>query len=246
MKILICEYFFTDSNYSAFFIPEIDAFVQNEKKLMGKTTNSFDPSKYTKFDKQRQIGENHSYICNLMRNDSVEDFIVYVNKNNIPLSSTIKPSFFETNLFLSKRNPTLIEYSAFFGAIQIFQYLKYNQVNLTPSLWLYTIHSKNPELIHLLEENNVEPNVNKTYDECLKESIKCHHNDIANYFLECKSISDSEYTEKAAIRNCNFLYFPEKFENISSFFHLSKFKYTYLVNVLLNDKEYFKRKIEKI
>ena len=56
------------------------------------------------------------------------------------------------------RNETnLVEYAAFFGSIQIFKYLLVNQVKLIPSLWIYAIHSRNPEIIHLLEENNIEP-----------------------------------------------------------------------------------------
>ena len=54
------------------------------------------------------------------------------------------------------KNPTLFEYSTFYESIQIFQYLKTNQVKLTPSLWLYVIHSNNAEMIFLLEENHVE------------------------------------------------------------------------------------------
>ena len=58
-----------------------------------------------------------------------------------------------------------------------------NNVKLTSSLWIYAIHSRNAELIHLLEENGIESE-DKTFEECLKESIKCHHNDIANYIKE--------------------------------------------------------------
>ena len=59
-----------------------------------------------------------------------------------------------------------------------------NGVELTPSLWL----------IHLLESNKVAPPKfvnesekegdisNDDYIECMIESIKCHHNDIADYF----------------------------------------------------------------
>ena len=92
-------------------------------------------------------------------------------------------SIFETNPFLIKRKASLIEYAAFFGSIQIFKYLQLNNVELTPSLWLYAIHCNNPEIIHLLEENHVIPE-DKSYFECYKESIKCHHNNIANYIKD--------------------------------------------------------------
>ena len=96
------------------------------------------------------------------------------------------PSIFETNyLLLKNKKTTLIEYSAFFGAIQIFRYLIQNKVELTPSLWLYAIHSQNAEIIHLLESNEIEPPENKSmknkYEAIFIESIKCHHNSIADY-----------------------------------------------------------------
>lgn len=102
------------------------------------------------FEKKCRIGENDSYICTLIRKDSVEEFISYINRINLSHSSKIKPSIYETNSYLIDKEPTLIEYAAFFGSIQIVQYLKYNEVQLNFSLWFYSIHSNNAELIHFL------------------------------------------------------------------------------------------------
>lgn len=68
---------------------------------------------------------------------------------------------------------------------------------MTQSLWIYGIHSDNPELINFLEENKVindddDSNnenlpinyylINQiTFDDCLEEAIKCFHKDIVNY-----------------------------------------------------------------
>ncbi|KAK8838612.1 hypothetical protein M9Y10_032646 [Tritrichomonas musculus] len=93
----------------------------------------------------------------------------------------IESSIYETNSFLQNKKLTLIEYSAFFGSIQIFRFLFQNQVSLARSLWLYAIHGENPDIIHFLEENQIHPK-DENYKECLKESIKCHHNDFAMYF----------------------------------------------------------------
>ena len=167
------------------------------------------------FNELRKAGENESYICELIRNDSIDDFIVYVNKRNYSLQSTIVPSIYETNKFLfnkqieryinsgidSKQNVdhqlTLIQYAAFFGAIQILRYLQLNKVEITSELYFFAIYGKNPELIHHLEANlfgsKVEYKSNNSsnqnidqnqYTKYLEESIKCHHNDIANYLLE--------------------------------------------------------------
>ena len=138
-----------------------------------------------------EIGENDSYISKLIREDSIEEFVAYVNKTNLSLKSTINSSIYETNSFLLKKNPTLIEYASFYGSIQIFVYLKLNCVELTSSLWIYSIHSNNPEMIHLLESNLVEPE-DKTYIKCLEEAIKCHHNKIANYIIDNLLINDND------------------------------------------------------
>ena len=69
-------------------------------------------------------GENDSYRSSLIRQDLIDDFISHVSRTNISLTSKIEPSIFETNQFLIENKPTLIEYSAFYGSIQICKYLK--------------------------------------------------------------------------------------------------------------------------
>lgn len=49
------------------------------------------------------------------------------------------------------------------------------------SMRLYNaFHSESAELIHLLEEYQVDPQGVK-YLGSLEESVKCHHNNVANY-----------------------------------------------------------------
>ena len=67
----------------------------------------------------------------------------------------ISSSFYETNSFLLKKKTiSLIEYSAFFGSIQIFQFLVFNNVDLNDDLWFYAIHGKNAEIIYDLFKYN--------------------------------------------------------------------------------------------
>ena len=56
---------------------------------------------------------------------------------------------------MTKEKITMIEYASFFESVQIIRYLVINKVNLNLSLWIYGIHSNNPELIHFLEENEI-------------------------------------------------------------------------------------------
>ena len=184
----IDESIFTKSSnpkYFYFFYPEIKRFLDESKlNVIEKKIQEEGETIIEHFKEIRQEGENNSYISNLIRNDSIKEFIIYLNKNNISLSkTTIKKSIFETNSFLIEKQPTLIEYAAFFGSIQIFNFLRLNNVEMKSSLWLYVIHGKNPELIHQLEENKIQPPKN-SYKLCFYEAIKCHHNDISCYIKD--------------------------------------------------------------
>ena len=138
---------FKESQFSDFFAFEIN-----------KTLDDKNEFNFQEYETKRQIGENDSYICSLIRQDSVEEFISYVNKTVYSLLNRIEPSIFETNSFLIDKKPTLIEYAAFYGSIQILQYLYLNNVGVSGSLWLYGIHSNNSDLLrNFIERNGIKP-----------------------------------------------------------------------------------------
>ena len=209
-----------------FFYPEI---IKNDDKYeLSEEIPEF-------YDEIRRKGENNSYICELIRADNIEEFIIYVTKNLISLSTTIEPSIYETNSFLEIITPSLIEYAAFFGSIQIFRYLFQNQINLTPSLWLYAIHGRNPDIIHFLEENEIKPQ-DKTYQECLKESIKCYHNDFALYFqnkfIEKVDLKSNYYRNEIcyAFQFYNFQFIPDDLDEKLCFYYAIEYKYIELID----------------
>lgn len=83
------------NHYCHFFYPELDKFKGEEKmKNIKNELLSLNPTAFEHFEEKRQEGENDSHICSLIRNDSVEEFIAYINSNSISLSSKITPSFF--------------------------------------------------------------------------------------------------------------------------------------------------------
>ena len=225
------------TKYCYFFYPEIKPFIGEEKaEEIENELISYDSNIFNNFDEKRQKGENDSYICSLIRQDSVEEFIAFVQRNNYPLNSEIAPSIFETNLFLIENTPTLIEYSAFFGSIQIFNYLRMNNVQLTPSLWLYSIHSRNPDLIHLLESEKV-PQPDNKYESCVIESIKCHHNEIAEYFLNQTEINNELFIS-SILQFHNYEFLSDDLGNDDDyFFYLCFYHYNTLVNLLITSKE---------
>ena len=51
------------------------------------------------YENNRKKGENENYLCQLIREDSIDEFVSFVNRNNLNLSSKIKRSIFETNSF---------------------------------------------------------------------------------------------------------------------------------------------------
>ena len=128
-----------------------------------------------------------------------------------------------------------------------------NNVELTPSLWLYSIHSKNAELIHLLESNEINPpkfmNNNSKEEEgsyltCLIESIKCHHNDFTEYIennLIQKQEIESTKAQKEILFNSikyhNYSYFQTDMIKEEGFLYLCLYNYQQLIDLLLKEKE---------
>ncbi|KAK8892236.1 hypothetical protein M9Y10_029459 [Tritrichomonas musculus] len=213
-----------------YFSPEIDQ-LKKAKKQSNASTELFQTN--------RKNGENQHQICKLIREDLIDDFVIYTNKNSINLASKIEPSIFETNDFLMKKNPTIIEYAAFFGSIQIIHYLRLNDIQLPKSLWFYAIHSNNAELIHLLEEYDDDKNVKMEY---FKEAAKCHHNEIARYFINNYLQKPQKNYISKLIKYYNFEFIDQliKLESLdlinSYFFDLCRYGYYTLVKTLLNDK----------
>ena len=220
---IIEETKFNIRNYIQYFFFDIKKFFDNF------LIQNFSIDSIESYNEKRKIGENDDEICYLIRKDLIDEFISYVKKNNYPLNSKINQSIFETNNFILKKEPTLIEYASFFGSTQIFKYLYLNGVELTPSIWIYAMHCDNPEMIHLLIENNLIPEGNSYYL-CLKESIKCYNNDIANYLINNflndeinnKNLMPSnDYNDNLiaySFRYHNYAFFPKDFNHKFIFF----------------------------
>ena len=217
----------TSHDYIKFFYPELKPFLTDEIEDFEIPKN---------FLEKRRVGENDDYICKLIRDDDIENFVSYITRSNLSLKSTIKPSIYETNDFLLNLSEhTLIEYAAFFGSIQIFRYLVLNKVELNSSLWLFAIHSNNAELIHLLEEYQVELD-----KRCFIESIKCHHNGIEQY-IQNNHLGNGEGNSIVNVNNYlkfyNFEFIEKENINKNNFHILSKYDYYTFVDLLLQDKD---------
>ena len=242
---------YINAKYPQYFQPELQPFI-NEKWFPKHIPNSWDKRNLwvedlkkelpENFYSMRKTGEKESLICEYIRKDLIDDFIVYVNKNNVQFNALINPSIYETNSFLIKdqdKELTLIKYAAFFGSIQIFNYLRMNKVELDSSLWPYAIHGENAEIIHYLESNHINPE-DKKYLELFQESIKCHHNDIAKYFLDnflenTKSNSIDFIDQNLKYYNYNFL--QNEHINESLLFSLCKYDHYILIYNLMKNED---------
>lgn len=211
-------------NFSDFFIPEMPNF----------SPQSIDIAEY---EEKRRIGENDSYICTLIRQDLIEEFVQYINSALLPVSSSIKPSIFETNVFLIENNPTLIEYAAFFASVQIFKYLLLNNAKINQSIWIYAIHSNNSDfLVNHINYINI-----KQYEDdlknCFSESIKCHHNEFAKYFEEKLSGERFVFNEtvvKSILESHNYSYFLIDYSKDFAFYYLCCYNYQKIVDFHMN------------
>ena len=216
--------------YPQYFYPEIKEFLKPSDRRDIHDENSED---FKYFKEKRKIGENDEYLYQLIRTDSVKEFITYTNLHNIDLTSTIKPSIFETNSFLLEhKETTLVEYAAFFGSIQIIRYYVQLEIKLNPSIWIYAIHSNSDALIYFLER------IIKDDEMILKsfhESIKCNHNQIANYIKDTYFF-DSELSSIKIFQSYNFKFFDEKSFEDFPLRKIIKYDYTLVFDLVLKEK----------
>ena len=244
---------FKQANYAFYFLAEIKS-LKHEKWLSQYVYHEIINKELPEnFYELRKEGQNDSYICKLIRNDSVVEFIEYVNRSNYPLQSLIGNSIYETNPYLNKtikpfryeqknyneyHQVTLIDYAAFFGSLNIFKYLQLNGVEIKPYLLIFAIHGKNAELIHLLREYKSENDIyfyHLLTGKCIEESIKCHHNDIANHFVDnwISNIDKYSFLRKS-LKFYNFSFLPNEI-TCKSMFYICKYDYCLLLNILLNE-----------
>ena len=204
-------------------------------------------------DRRSEITANvYYYECLLIRQDSIEEFVSYVNKTNFPLTGIICNSIYETNNYLVRnvidredqvkqwknvfrKEMSLLEYAAFFGSIKIFNYLITNGVKLTSFLWPFAVHGNNSEIIYQLINDNIAP-YNDLYIEMMIESIRCHHNEIAD-FIQSNFLSSEKEDLTNIFRYYNFSLMKEEFINPSSFCALCKYNYYEFVDFLVKNTD---------
>ena len=208
---------------------------QNFPEYFAETNKSDEKHAYKK-----EIGENDSYICELIRNDSIDEFIIFINQTSYSLTNLILPSIYETNPLLMNKKLTILEYAIFFGSINIVKYLLMHGIKLDNSLSLFAIHSNNAEIIQLLEEQQNFASCNESKPEkYLEESIKCHHNDIAAYIQDNYIQNNNNFYNNDLSYSFQFINYEKLVDyEINNIFYLHACQYNYneIVKLLINDE----------
>lgn len=168
------------------------------------------------FRESRRLGSNHHELSKIIQNDSIKEFVKYVNESNLnPKETIIKNSIFETNDFLKSQMSNMIDYAIFSGSLKIIRYLNYKRFKMSAKHWIYAIHGGDINTIHYLEEKDVQPS-DPTFYECIKEAILCFNNNVANYLIN-KCIGTDSVINKyslSIIKSFNFSFYPSSYVEI--------------------------------
>lgn len=203
------------SGLAEFLFPEIRPFLRKKdyKSITGniyfiEQINVQEEANIPLFEEKRSKYENVRKICELIRDDSVDKFVEYVSKNCIQLNGYVQRSIFETNLLLNKKEgATLIEYAAFFGSLQIVNFLRMSGVKIKRSLMKFAIHSNNADIIHLIEDFADKEDISDEdfYQSSFDETLKCHNFNLSQYFMS--NFISNPVLDKS-VKWLNFEYFP--------------------------------------
>lgn len=131
---------------------------------------------------------------------------------------------------------------------------------MTQNLWNFIIHSRNPDLIHLLETERIKPRdllpkssifgpYYDSYRKIFEESIKCNHNELTEYFQnnflnqKIESFNVLNNSEENKLFYCfkyyDFEYFPSEDDlekNEFIFYYACQFNYLSIVKLFINKK----------
>lgn len=153
----------------------------------------------------REKGENTSIFTKQIQEDNFEDFNILMEKNGMKINKRIDFQIYDSHDYPLFKNtmPSIFEYAAYNGSLEICKYLTLQNANYESQSWLYAIHGRNAEIIHLLEEHGIECK----YSEAFLYAIKCHNNNFAEY-IHGQSSDDSLLIQGIieCISSYNFLY----------------------------------------
>lgn len=181
------------------------------------------------FKEKRRIGHDHCVLSQLIRDDDIVNFQKYISNTNYDIKSKISSSVFESNTFLNQ-SPSLIEYSAFFGSINIFKFLLlqlektdyFNETKIIIKLYQYSITGGCLEIIHLVE--GINSNLNIIDKKCIKQSYDfCSFDKIEFFSIDTFSIIIIQTSNRKLLFEYSQAHLAQH-QTITHNFHMSEFE----------------------
>ena len=148
-----------DDDYFYYFYPELSSYNFVIPREPSKSTDlkiiEYIQSSPEEFNFKRKIGENDDYLCKLIREDDIDHFISYINKNSISIDSQIEESIYETNTYLTKKPiKESNRFSDRFADQKI--YLTKNKSTIYYSLLKMELEQSNPDKMYGKSVNLIE------------------------------------------------------------------------------------------
>lgn len=162
--------------------------------------NTDDFSNEEEFIKFRREGKNRQQVCDIIRNDHLDELQNLLATTTLNLNDPIKPSLFERFEMVNQKDVSFIEYAAFFGSINIFKYLLMNKVKISPSLPKFAIAGGNYEIVHLCEEKDL------SFSNCLSIAIQYKQDELVEYLLNNFQITSELYEIAFKSFNCSIIH----------------------------------------
>ena len=115
VKYLIEQNDSNDQQLKYYFFSEIKNYLTEEmkKSIENQIKKEFNISVEI-FEAKVKEGVNDLPVCNIIRQDSIQDFVSYVNRTNLSLTTEIQADFYESNSLLIEKKASLIEYAIFY------------------------------------------------------------------------------------------------------------------------------------
>ena len=156
-------------------------------------------------DFQQFIANNPTFDINKEIENNLNLPPYYVDLSNGKCSKSIIHQNTKRGLGLRKSNNiSLIDLCCFYGSIKCFKYLLLNDCKLKEESCQYAVAGGNLEIIHILEQKEFD------FEECLRQSIKYHRNEISDWLLTNYKETNNENYIETAIKSYNipaFLYY---------------------------------------
>ncbi|OHT08253.1 hypothetical protein TRFO_23253 [Tritrichomonas foetus] len=195
-----------------FFAPEIKKSFPSKKFSIRNFNEYLDTFDINEHIEKRKMLKNPDILAFAIQNDDIDTFLSIISSTNTDLNAKIPDSFFEPYQIINERCmlPTIAEYAAFFGALQIFKYLLMNSVSLDKFKTKLAVAGGNLEIIHFLEEKG-----HKFDTQCLNTAIEYQRNDIVRYFHDILEVKYDERSLNASITYDNCIFFEDIIKEIS-------------------------------